>query len=147
MRSALLVLVGLVAAGCSSPVDPKLVEGTWHQDFSAIPGNSFQMTLSSNGSEISGTGFGCAEAGPCANSTIVGNVDSRGIHLTITSATIGQTPGQLSESRFDGHLFLSDLLIGKLRAVGPGDEIGLVSDVRYSKGGVYPTVEKQSRTY
>jgi hypothetical protein len=147
MRSTLLVLVGLVAVGCSSPVDPKLVEGTWHQDFSGIPpGNSFQMTLSSNGSGISGTGFGCGEAGPCATSTIVGNVDSRGIHLTITSVTSVPTPSQVSESRFDGHPVLNDLLVGSLRVVGPGGQIGSPFEVRYSRGGDNVTLAQQNRT-
>ena len=145
MRSALLVLVGLAAAGCTSPMDPALIEGTWHQDSGGIPGNFFGMTLSSNGSNISGTGRGCGEAGPCATSTIIGNTDSKGIHLTITSVTTVPTVGQVSVSRFDGHVYPGDFMIGKLVAIGSGDEIGLSDNVRFFKGRPAGTVEAQSR--
>jgi hypothetical protein len=146
MRSALLVLVGLAVSGCSSPLDPQLIEGTWHEDFGGFPGSYFQMTLSSNGSNISGTGLGCGEAGPCGTSTIVGNSDSQGIHLTITSVTSVPTAGQVSVSRFDGHVYPGDFMIGKLQAIGAGDEIGASDNVRYLKGSVVPTLEAQTRT-
>jgi hypothetical protein len=146
MRSALLVLVGFVAASCTSPLDPTLIEGTWHRDSGGIPGNFFEMTLSSNGSNISGTGRGCGEAGPCATSTIVGNTDSKGIHLTITSVTTVPTVGQLSISRFDGHVYPGDFMIGKLQAIGAGDEIGASDNVRFFKATPAGTVEAQSRT-
>ncbi len=149
MRSALLVLVGLAVAGCSSPLDPKMIEGTWHEDFGGFPGSYFQMTLSSNGSDISGTGLGCGEAGPCGTSTIVGTSDSQGIHLTITSVTSVRAPntGQVSVSRFDGHLYPGDFMIGKLRAIGAGDEIGLVDNIRYLKGSVVPTLQALNRAH
>ena len=146
MRSALLVLVGLAVGGCSSPLAPTLVNGTWYQDERGIPGNVFQMTLSSNGSDISGTGGGCGEAGPCASSTIVGNLDSKGIHLTITSVTSVPTVGQISVSQFDGHVYPGDFMIGKLEAIGAGDEIGLSDNVRFSKGAPPFTIQVQSRT-
>ena len=146
MRSALLVLVGLAVSGCSSPLDPALIEGTWYRDSDGIPGNSFQMSLTSNGANISGTGFGCGEAGPCGTSTIVGNSDSRGIHLTITSVTTVPTPGQVSVLRFDGLAYPGDFMIGKQEFIGAGDEIGLASDVRYLKGRVINTPQAQNRT-
>ena len=146
MRRALLVLLGLVVSSCSSPLDPKLIDGTWHEDVSGIPGNYFQMTLSSNGSDISGTGLGCGEAGPCGTSTIVGTSDSKGIHLTITSVTSVPTPGQVSVSRFDGHVYPGDFMLGKLEFIGAGDEIGLASNVRYLKGSVVYTVQALNRT-
>lgn len=146
MRSALLVLAGLVVGGCSSPLDPALIEGTWHEDFGGIPGSYFQMTLSSTGSNITGTGLGCGEAGPCGTSTIVGNSDSDGIHLTITSVTSVPTVGQVSVSRFDGHVYPGDFMVGKLQAIGAGDEIGGSDNVRFLKGSVVPTLQALSRS-
>ena len=146
MRAALLVLVGLAVSSCSSPLDPTLIEGTWHQDLRGIPGSYFQMTLSSNGSNISGTGVGCGEAGPCRTSTIVGNTDSRGIHLTITSVTTLPTAGAVSVSRFDGHVYPGNFMIGKLEAIGAGDEIGALDHVRFLKGPDAPTLPALNRT-
>lgn len=143
MRAALLVLVSLAVSSCSSSLDPTLIDGTWHQDQGGIPGNFFQMTLSSNGSNISGTGSGCGEAGPCGTSTIVGNSDSKGIHLTITSVTTVPTPGQVSVVRFDGHVYPGGFMIGKQQLI---DEIGVSDNVRYFKGRPAGTVEAQSRT-
>ena len=146
MRSVLLVLAGLAVSGCSSPLDPTLIQGIWHQDQGGIPGGFFEMTLSSNGSSISGTGHGCGEAGPCANSTIVGNTDSKGIHLTITSVSTVPTPVQVSVLRFDGLVYPGDFMIGKLEPIGSGDEIGLSDKVRFFKSvGVF-TIEAQLRT-
>jgi hypothetical protein len=146
MRSALLVLVGLAVSGCSSPLDPALIQGTWQQDQGGIPGGFFEMTLSSNGSNISGTGHGCGEAGPCANSNIVGNTDSKGIHLTITSLSTVPTPGQVSVSRFDGLVYPGGFMIGKLEFIGSGDEIGLADKVRFFKNAGVFTIDAQLRS-
>ena len=146
MRSALLVLFGVAVSGCSSPVDPKLLDGTWREANAGYPGNYFQMTLNSQASTISGNGLACGEGGLCRDVTVVGNVDSQGIHLTITTLANLPTGGfVVSESRFDGHLFPGDLMLGKLRATGPGAEVGLVDDVRYMKGVVVPTLAAQGR--
>ena len=119
---------------------------SWYRDERGIPGNFFRMTLSSNGSDISGTGSGCGEAGPCSTSTIVGNLDSNGIHLTITSVTSVPTPGQVSVSRFDGRVYPGDFMIGRVEAIGPGDEIGLADNVRFYKGLTPPTLQALNRT-
>lgn len=146
MRSALLVLAGLAVSGCSSPLDPTLIQGNWYQDQGGIPGGFFEMTLSANGSNISGTGNGCGEAGPCANSTIVGNTDSKGIHLTITSVSTVPTVGQVSVLRFDGLVYPGDFMIGKLESIGSGDEIGLSNKVRFFKSVGGFTLQAKSRT-
>lgn len=136
MRSALLVLVmGLVANGCSSTLEPEAVAGQWHQDFS-IPGSFFQMNLAVNGLQISGTGSGCREAGPCVTSIITGSIDRNGVHLDILSSTVSPTVGgaQTSQSHFDGKVYLGKTMRGTLLVGGPGVEVGPPPLVTYERG-------------
>lgn len=141
MRSVLsAVVVAFVVSGCSETASPNIIAGTWLQDFGKIPGNFFQMNLSATSSGVSGTGYGCGEAGPCATSNISGTIDGRSVHLTIIT-TQSVPPGVAQPaftSKFDGFLMPGNVLAGKLRSV---DEVGLVYDVTYHRGTPQGTVQ------
>lgn len=92
MRSGLLVLLVVAVAGCSSSTDPLLVNGKWVEDFT-VPGNSFEMTLSADGTQVSGSGDWCGEAGPCGTVSVTGTSDASGVqldlHYSLTLPTVG----------------------------------------------------------
>jgi hypothetical protein len=140
MRSVLsAVVVAFVVSGCSETASPNIIAGTWLQDFGKIPGNFFQMTLSATSSGVSGTGYGCGEAGQCAASNISGTIEGRTVHLTIISTQ--NLPGggfQNFTEKFDGYVLPGNVLAGKLRSV---DEVGLVYDVTYHRGRPQGTLE------
>lgn len=105
MRLVMSVLVLAVAAsGCSSSVDPQLIDGVWSQDF-VVAGGGQDMTLSVSGSNVSGTGSWCGEAIGCATTTVTGTIIDDRVHLitTFSSGTV-QT--------FDGHLVSVNSLTG-----------------------------------
>ena len=146
MRYALSVLlIGLVAGGCSSTLEPGALAGQWHQSF-GFPGASFVMTLRATSSGVEGSGFGCGEAAQCGSYAITGTVDGNGVHLDLVE-TVQQSQGNaVFTYHFDGHRFLSNTMRGTLRATGPSAEVGLSYPVTYQRGGTVPlTVEALTR--
>ena len=117
VMSALAVAVAVVAGGCSNPVSPGLVTGKWAETFS-VPGNSFEMTLVAAGTEVTGTGHACGEAGPCSDIDVTGTSDASGVHLTLVSTQTVPTPGATSMSAFDGRLVSANTLRGTLVQAG-----------------------------
>ena len=115
MRSALSVLLlVLVAGGCSGVVDPPWIAGRWDQQFVA-PGSSFEMILTTNGSKISGTGDWYGEACCTGTVSVTGTINGVGVHLDITQTGIPVGGGL---SHFDGVLVSPWLLHGTLTRDG-----------------------------
>jgi hypothetical protein len=113
VMSVLAVAVAVVAGGCSSsnPVAPGEVTGKWAQPFS-IPGSFFEIALVASGTDVTGTGRACGEAGPCSDITIHGTSDASGVHLAFVSIQTVPTSGVTSSFRFDGKLVSANTLRG-----------------------------------
>jgi hypothetical protein len=73
-------MLAVVAAGCSNPLAPRAVAGTWAEDIS-IPGSFRHLVIGANGSALMGTGNFCGEAGPCGTFTISGSVVDNEVRL------------------------------------------------------------------
>ncbi|MFL5488867.1 MAG: hypothetical protein ACJ8AJ_10335 [Gemmatimonadaceae bacterium] len=120
LRSVLLMAV--VASGCSDPVGPENIAGKWAQDMS-IPGNFWEMTLTLSGSTISGNGNWCGEAGPCGTFVVTGAVSGSNVHLDFVSMSQSPSVGppfSSVTSRFDGRLTSPTTLRGSLTAETSG---------------------------
>jgi hypothetical protein len=117
--SVLAVAVAVVVAGCSSadPISPAHVTGKWSQPFS-IPGSFFEMTLVAAGTDVTGNGRTCGEAGPCSNIVITGTSDASGVQLTLIATQTVPTQGATSTFTFDGKLISANTLRGTWRQVG-----------------------------
>jgi hypothetical protein len=76
-------LVAVAANGCSDSIGPESIVGLWVEDNSP-PGNSLDMSLSLNGSAISGQGSWCGEALGCGLTTVTGTATRNRIHLVTT---------------------------------------------------------------
>src|SRR3954468_20926347 len=113
VMSVLAVAVAVVAGGCSSsnPVAPGEVTGKWAQPFS-IAGSFFEITLVASGTDVTGTGRACGEAGPCSNIAIQGTSGPSGVHLAFVSTQTVPTQGVTSSFRFDGKLVSVNTLRG-----------------------------------
>ena len=98
-----MLLVVLVAGGCSDSVGPGSIAGKWAEDFS-FPGSSFEMDLVSTGSTLSGNGSWCAEAGPCGIVTVDGTIKGIDVHLNFASTAQYPQVGPVVNSHFDGRL-------------------------------------------
>jgi len=118
MRLVMSVLVLAVAAsGCSSSVDPQLIDGMWSQDF-VVAGSGQDMTLSVSGSNVSGTGSWCGEAIGCATTTVTGTIIENRVHL-VTAFSNGTV------QTFDGHLVSANSLTGSTVEHSPGGTLRL----------------------
>ena len=78
------------------------------------------MQLTVAGSDVSGIGHGCGEAGTCASSVITGASDETGVHLDITS-TSDAAPQTVTISFFDGTFVNRNTLRGTLVYLLPPD--------------------------
>ena len=114
MRSVKSVLVlGALIGGCSSSTGlGSSVVGKWSQ-VEQIPGNSVEMTLTSSGSRISGSGTWCGEALGCGLITVSGTVSGDAIHLDIAYDN-----GLIEH--FDGRISVLSTLEGSERGEFPG---------------------------
>lgn len=118
--SVFAVAVTVVAGGCSSsvsPVSPAEVTGKWAQPFT-IPGSFFEITLVAAGTDVTGSGRTCGEAGPCSDIAITGTSDASGVHLSLVSTVTVPNPGATSTFTFDGKLISANTLRGTLLQVG-----------------------------
>ena len=116
MRSVLSVLLlALVASGCSGVVDPQGIAGRWSQPFD-FPGSSFEMDLTTNGSRISGTGSWTGEACCAGTVSVTGTINGVAVHLDITETSTFHGGGGLSH--FDGTLVSPWLLHGTITREG-----------------------------
>lgn len=118
MRFVLLTLfVGVVATGCSSTIDPLLLNGTWVQDFD-FPGNSFEMTLRSDGKIVTGSGDWCGEAGPCGTTTVTGTANGTAVELDLIYNVTMPAASTIAPNHFSGRLTSDDKLKGTINATG-----------------------------
>ncbi|HKR08611.1 MAG TPA: hypothetical protein VJS39_05435 [Gemmatimonadaceae bacterium] len=127
MRSGLLVLLMVAVAGCSSSTDPLLVNGKWVQDFS-FPGSSFEMSLRDDGTQVSGSGDWCGEAGPCGTVSVTGTSTATGVELDLHYSFTGPIVGDGGISHFSGRLTSDGKLRGSIRSGG------LPSAIAYHRG-------------
>lgn len=147
MRSVLSMLViGLIVGGCSSTLEPRALEGVWHQNF-GFPGAFFEMTLRSTSSGIEGDGFGCGEAAQCGLYAITGTVDGNGVHLDLVETVQQPQANAVFTWHFDGTRYLSNTMRGTIRSTGASAEVGLKYAVTYQRGGLNPpTLFAQDRS-
>jgi hypothetical protein len=122
-------LVALLAMGCSGAdafLGPGNIDGRWGESFS-VPGNSFSMNLSSNGSVVSGSGNYCGEAGPCGTLTVAGTIVGIVVHLdlTFTQQVPRLEPGMVEH--FDGRFTSANVLEGSIVTDTPGQIPGRTS--------------------
>jgi hypothetical protein len=110
MSVASLLLLGVVANGCSDPVGPESIVGLWDLT-DTVPGNSQEMLLALNGSTVTGTGSWCGEALRCGTTTVTGRATGDKIHL-VTTFDSGHV------ETFDGRLVSANSLVGSA-AVSP----------------------------
>ena len=106
-----VLLVGAVAA-CSSTLDPATLAGTWSR-LEQIPENSSDMTLTTSGSSISGSGNWCGEALGCGTLSVTGSVMGGAIHLDIAYSN-----GRIEH--FDGRIKAFTTLDGSVVGEAPG---------------------------
>jgi hypothetical protein len=115
VTSVFMLAVG--AIGCSDSIGPKSIVGLWVED-SSPAGNSLDMSLALNGSNISGQGSWCGEALGCGLTTVTGTASGDKIHL-VTTFDSG------SRQTFDGTLTSSNSLAGSVVGGSPGGQIQL----------------------
>jgi hypothetical protein len=109
----LVLVLAVVANGCSNSVDPQSIEGTWAEDFT-VPGSGQDMTLSLSSSNVSGSGHWCGEAIGCATTTVAGTINDNRVHL-VTTFSNGRV------QTFDGHLASTNSLTGTAIEAVPGE--------------------------
>ena len=123
MRSALLVLLLVVAPGCSNSVAPDSIDGKWVTPFT-VPGNGFEMDLVANGSTVSGTGTWSGEACCSGTVAVAGTIDNGQVHLDITETIVSPGGGGTIFSHFDGKIVLNQILRGRLQLRDPANSNG-----------------------
>jgi hypothetical protein len=114
MRLVMSVLfLGAILSGCSSStgLSPTVV-GKWSQ-VEHIPGNSVEITLTTSGSNVSGSGTWCGEAMGCGVVTVSGAVNGSVIHLDIAYSN-----GLIEH--FDGRISVLGTLDGSATGEFPG---------------------------
>jgi len=116
-----MALLGAALAGCGSGTEPtaQFIDGPWSQDFST-PGSFFTMQLTASGSNVSGTGNWCGEAGPCGTVSVVGTVSGGTVHLDLTLIQQVPVAGVTSVEHFDGAFSGRYALVGTQTSDVPG---------------------------
>jgi hypothetical protein len=131
MRSLRLVwLVALFAMGCSGAepfLGPASIDGRWGYSGVSVPGNSFEMDLTSTGSAVSGSGSYAGEAGPAGTLTVAGTVDGLVVHLDLTFGEQVPRPGNTTMEHFDGQFTSANVLEGSITSDTPGQTPGRAS--------------------
>jgi hypothetical protein len=122
MRSVKSVLLlALVLGGCSDSFAPAFVAGKWDEDFT-VPGSSLEMDLTLSGSNVSGSGNWCAEAGPCGILIITGTVTGDSVQLDLIYIAQLPTPLPPSARYFTGRLTSLNSLQGSVSLGTPGTD-------------------------
>jgi hypothetical protein len=111
MSIASMLLVGVVANGCSDSVGPESIVGLWDMTGN-LPGSSRDMVLALNGSTVSGQGSWCGEALGCGTTTVTGTATGDKIHL-VTTFDDGRV------EKFDGRLTSTNSLVGRALSTAP----------------------------
>jgi hypothetical protein len=106
-----MLLVGVVANGCSDSVGPESIVGLWDMTGN-LPGSSRDMVLALNGSTVSGQGSWCGEALGCGTTTVTGTATGDKIHL-VTTFDDGRV------DKFDGRLTSTNSLVGRALSTAP----------------------------
>jgi hypothetical protein len=136
MRSVRSVwLVALCAMGCSAADPfggPASIDGKWGEGGLSVPGNFFEMDLSSTGSTVSGSGNYCGEAGPCGAIAVAGTIDGIAIHLDLTFTEQVPRPGHTMIEHFDGRFTSVTVIEGSIATDIPGQVPGHTSYHRVS---------------
>jgi hypothetical protein len=131
MRSLRSVwLVALLAMGCSGAelfLGPATIDGRWDGDALSVPGNSFEMDLTSTGSTVSGSGLYSGEAGPFGTLAVAGTVDGLVVHLDLTFTEQLPRAGHTMMEHFDGQFTSPNALEGSITSDTPGQTPGRVS--------------------
>jgi hypothetical protein len=131
MRSVRLVwLLALLAMGCSGAepfLGPASIDGRWGPSGFSVPGNFFEMDLTSTGSTVSGGGSYAGEAGPAGTLTIAGTVDGIAVHLDLTFTEQLPRVGNTTTEHFDGQFTSANVIEGSIAAQTPGQVPGRVS--------------------
>ncbi len=135
MRSVRSVwLVALLAMGCSGAepfTGPATINGRWGLSGSSVPGNSFEMDLTSTASTVSGSGSYAGEAGPFGSLAVVGTVDGLVVHLDLTFSEQLPRPGHTTVEHFDGQFTSANVLEGSITSDTPGQTPGRASYRRF----------------
>jgi hypothetical protein len=76
------------------------------------------MNLLAAGTDVTGTGRACGEAGPCSNIVITGTSDASGVQLTLVATQTVPTQGATATFTFDGKLISANTLRGTWLQVG-----------------------------
>jgi hypothetical protein len=111
MSIASMLLLGVVANGCSDSVGPESIVGLWDMTGN-LPGSSRDMVLALNGSTVSGQGSWCGEALGCGTTTVTGTATGDKIHL-VTTFDDGRV------EKFDGRLTSTNSLVGRALSTAP----------------------------
>ncbi len=112
------VLFGVVLSlGCTDTTAPaSLVNGTWTHDFQ-IPGNGFQMTLSTQSNIVTGDGSWVGEACCGGPVTVTGKVDDGVVKLDMAFSANGAVVPPFAQ-HFEGRVPRFNTLSGTLTATG-----------------------------
>jgi hypothetical protein len=131
MRSLRLVwLVAALAMGCSGAepfLGPASIDGRWGHPGISVPGNFFEMDLTSTGSTVSGSGSYAGEAGPFGTLAVAGTVDGLVVHLDLTFSEQLPRAGNTTIEHFDGHFTSTNVLEGSITSDTPGQTPGRAS--------------------
>jgi hypothetical protein len=131
MRSLRSVwLVAALAMGCSGAeafLGPASIDGRWGAPAISIPGNSFEMDLTSTGSTVSGSGSYAGEAGPFGTLAVAGTVDGLMVHLDLTFSEQLPRAGHTTTEHFDGQFTSANVLEGSITSDTPGQTPGRAS--------------------
>jgi hypothetical protein len=124
MRSVRSVwLVALLAMGCSGAgpfTGPASIDGRWGLSGTSVPGNSFEMDLTSTGSTVSGSGNYAGEAGPFGTLAVAGTVAGLVVHLDLNFSEQLPRPGHTTIEHFDGQFTSANVLEGSITSDTPG---------------------------
>ena len=131
MRSLRLVwLVAALVMGCSgaeSFLGPASIDGRWGHPGISVPGNFFEMDLTSTGSTVSGSGSYAGEAGPFGTLAVAGTVDGLVVHLDLTFSEELPRAGHTTLEHFDGQFTSANVLEGSITSDTPGQTPGRAS--------------------
>jgi hypothetical protein len=120
MRSRCVAsLLGVVLTlGCTNTTAPAAkVNGTWIHEYQ-IPGMGFRMTLSTQGSVVSGSGTWMGEACCSGSVAVSGTVQDAAVTLDMTFTTEQGAPRPPYTEHFVGRVVASDTLSGTLTQSG-----------------------------
>ena len=131
MRSVRSVwLLALMAVGCSGAepfLGPASIDGKWGPSGFSVPGNFFEMDLTSTGSSVSGSGNYAGEAGPSGTLVVAGTVDGLTVHLDLTFNQQLPRVEPAAIEHFDGQFTSASVLEGSITTDTPGQVPGHTS--------------------